>query len=229
MKIFLSVLGLTFALLALVLLIPVPPPAETGDPDNHLPWQIALDATGQSRVFGLEPGISTLAEARQRFGEDLELAIIASQEESGTLEAYYPLVTLGPLQGRLILTLEASPEHLQTMKNRAAKSEYTENVAKKFSLASEDFVAAEQAPIRAISLIPAASLDEATILQRFGEPAEKISASETLTHYLYPSRGLDVVHDAKGKEILQYVAPKNFESQILAPLRTQQQAKATRE
>jgi len=219
MKIFLSVIALSLLLFGLAFLLPSPQFAEVGDPDNFLPWQIRLDAEGQSEVFGLKPGISTLNDARRRFGDELDLGIIAAPNEIGTLEAYYARVDLGPLQGRLILTLEATPETLSAMRERAIKAEYMESTTRKIRLAPEDVEAANRAPLVAISFIPGANLDEDILKQRFGEPAEVIRVSETLTHYLYPGKGLDVVHDLKGKEILQYVAPQEFETRIQEPLR----------
>ena len=69
---------------------------------------------------------------------------------------------------------------------------------------------ADRAPIRSIAFIPSTNLDEATILQRFGAPAERLRGGEHIEHFLYPARGLDVVLDAKGKELPQYVAPRDF-------------------
>ena len=60
-------------------------------------------------------------------------------------------------------------------------------------------------------------MDEAIILQRFGTPAERIRQGETLEHFLYPDKGLDLVLDSKGKEVLQYVAPADF-ARLRAPL-----------
>ena len=65
-------------------------------------------------------------------------------------------------------------------------------------------------PIKAISVIPTVNLDEATVIQRFGQPGERLAVSEKRVHLLYPDKGLDVVVDGEGKELLQYVAPRNF-------------------
>ncbi|MDR3352204.1 MAG: hypothetical protein LBO00_04175 [Zoogloeaceae bacterium] len=223
MKNFLIAVGVTLLLLLIVSLFPVPQPVEVGAEGNKMPWQIEVDAAGQSRVFGLQPGVSTLAEARRHLGEDVEIAILATQGEAGNLEAYYAQIMLGKIQGRLILTLDVSGAILEGMRKRSPKSAFLESGALRVSLTSADRAQAETAVIRAISFIPAASLDDAMILQRFGEPAEKIRATETLTHYLYPAKGLDLVQDAKGKEILQYVAPRHFETRIRQPLLRQRE------
>ena len=72
-------------------------------------------------------------------------------------------------------------------------------------------------PVKAISVIPTVNLDEATVIQRFGQPGERLVMSEKRVHLLYPEKGLDVVVDADGKELLQYVAPRDF-AMLRAPL-----------
>ncbi|MDR2364719.1 MAG: hypothetical protein LBD68_02540 [Zoogloeaceae bacterium] len=211
---------IVFALVALALLLPLFMTSNTPPEgfDRNLPWQIALDQSGNSEVFGLVPGQSRLADARALLGDDFDVAVIAASEQIGALEANYPQRAFGFVQARLILTLAASPEEVGAMRGRALKREYMEGSNKKFILHPDDRARAEDAVIRAISLIPSARLDEETITLRFGKAAEVLPEGENLTHYLYPDKGLDVVLDKKGREILQYVAPKNFAAQIRAPL-----------
>jgi hypothetical protein len=71
-------------------------------------------------------------------------------------------------------------------------------------------VVADKLRVKAVSVIPTVNLDEATIVQRFGQPGERIQVSEKRVHLLYPEKGLDVVVDGDGKELLQYVAPRDF-------------------
>lgn len=218
MKIAFSVIGLAILGLLLPLIFSGNLPADLHPQDHPLPWQITLDAQGDSTVFGLTLGRSTLAEVRQKWGEDMELAIVAAPEEVGELEAYYSQVAFGPVLGKVIVTLDATPETLEAMRERAKKAEYMESSTKKIALNPDDLAKANTLPIRAIGLIPSANLDEATVLQRFGRPKMRIAVGQTLTHFLYPHLGLDIVLDAKGKDVLQYVAPRNFEARIYAPL-----------
>ena len=88
----------------------------------------------------------------------------------------------------------------------------------KATLAEADLAAALAAPIRGLAFIPSAQLDEAVILERFGQPAERIRVNDHVEHLLYPTRGLDVVLDTKGRELLQYVAPARFDA-LRAPLK----------
>jgi len=56
------------------------------------------------------------------------------------------------------------------------------------------------------------------IVQRFGQPAERVRTAENIEHLLYPDKGLDVVLDSDAKELLQYVAPREF-ARLREPLK----------
>ena len=50
------------------------------EPVTGLPWQVDILPDGTSRVFGITLGRSTLDEAIQALGNDMQLAIIAAPE-----------------------------------------------------------------------------------------------------------------------------------------------------
>lgn len=218
MKIALSILAAVAALLLLPLLPALfapgtPPAADTAKvPAHGMPWQIDVLPDGRTRVFGMTPGSSLLADARGPFGNTYQLAVVAPKDGSPSLEAYFDVVMLGALSGKAVLTIEASATELGAMIERAGKADFMATGTRKYRLAESDFLAAEQRPIRAILFIPSPNLDEQIILQRFGTPATRIRQGDTLEHFLYPEKGLDVVLDSQGKEVLQYVAPSNFGS-----------------
>ena len=206
-----------FSLIALVLLALIVPFFLPGagkqagvDPDSNLPWQIAVDGQGGSTVFGLQPGVSTLGDVRQRLGSEIEVAIIAEPNEIGSLEGYYAQVPLGFVLAKMVVTVNVPDEAISAMRERALKAKHMESTTRRITLHPDDLAAAERLPVRAISLIPTTNLDEATIVQRFGEPGERIVVSEKRTHLLYPMLGLDVLVNKDGKELLQYVAPRDF-------------------
>lgn len=187
-------------------------------PTSGLPWQIETLPGGESRVFDLTLGKSTLTDARTRFGREMELAIVATPTEAGNVEGYYETLTLGFVGGKMIVTADLPQDIIEGMRERAPKTEYMQSTTRKATLAEADRARALAAPIRAIAFIPSAQLDEAVILERFGQPAERIRVGENLEHFLYPTKGLDVVLDSKGRELFQYVAPARFDS-LRAPLR----------
>ena len=199
---------------------PAPGPRPSPAITHGLPWQIEFPAPGASRVFGLTlggPAPSTLADARRAFPGESTLALLAPTDQPLALEAYFDSVSAGPLLGKLVLNLSVSPGDLDAMRDRAAKTDHLETGIRKFTLSEADQLRADALPLAGIVFVPSARLDDAVILQRFGAPAERIRQGETLEHFLYPAKGLDVVLDAKGKEILQYVAPVDFD-RLRAPL-----------
>jgi hypothetical protein len=189
--------------------IPLPP----------APWQIEAEPGGDSRVFGLRPGRSTLEEARRLLGGDPQVALIVAPGESGAVEAYFESVQAGPVSGRMVLTLASTAEQREGMLKRARKADYMESTTRRVELGDQDLMLAQKAAIEALVFIPAANLDEQIVLQRFGTPAERIRSGEHREHFLYPDKGLDLQLDAKGKEVLQYVAPRDF-ARLRAPLGT---------
>jgi hypothetical protein len=193
-------------------------------PTNGMPWQIETLPGGESRVFDLTLGRSTLAEAKARFGNEIQLALVAEPDEDGNVEGYYESVTAGFVAGKLIITAELPKDVIEGMRERAPKTEYMQSTTRKARLADADLAVALAAPIRGMAFIPSAQLDEAIVFERFGQPAERIRVNEHVEHLLYPAKGLDLVLDSKGKELLQYVAPARFEA-LRTPLKTLEQAK----
>ncbi len=210
MKFALSLIALVLLALIVPFFIPGAGKQAGVDPNGSLPWQIAADGQGGSTVFGLRPGVSTLGEVRRKLGDEIEVAIIAEPEEIGSLEGYYAQIPLGFVLAKMVVTVDATNEAISAMRERALKARHMESTTRRITLHPDDLAAADRLPVRAISVIPTVNLDEAAIVQRFGEPGERIAVSEKRTHLLYPKLGLDAVVDQDGKELLQYVAPREF-------------------
>ncbi len=175
-----------------------------------MPWQIETLPGGGSKVFDLVLGKSTIREARERFGKGMELAIVATGAEPGALEAFYDEANAGGITGKVVLGAEVDTATVERFKRRAVKIDHLDSKTLEFTLRADDVPAADQAPIGTITFIPSASFGEKTALARFGQPAERIRTDAQVEHFLYPDKGLDLVIDSKGKEILQYVAPHDF-------------------
>lgn len=221
MKKSILILLLLAAVIATAMLLRPGNPEPEAQPVSGLPWQIEILADGNTRVFGLTLSRSTLDDAREHFGPDMEVAVMARREETGALEAYYSRVTTGVLSGKMILAGELDKGTVERMRERAVKSRMTESNARKFTLSQEDLALAYDVSVATITFIPAANLDEEVAIGRFGQPGERIRASEQVEHLLYPEKGLVLTLDDKGKEILQYVAPRHF-ARLREPLLSQQ-------
>ena len=175
-------------------------------PLTGLPWQIDILPDGHTRVFGITLGRTTLDEVIELQGDDLDLAIIAAPQETGTLEAYYSHHSFGPITGKLILILDIAPEILAAMRERG----YQDGGTRRYHLHPDDLPVAFQAPVRIINFLPSLNLDEEIAQARFGTPAEIIQFNEQQKNLLYPEKGLDLILNADGKDVLQYLPPGDF-------------------
>lgn len=209
-----KVLGYTLlsilALVALVFFLWRPSGEHNGKPIENLPWKIDSLADGGTRVFGLTPGTSTFRDAHARFGPDLELGIIAAPGEAGSLEGYYGDFVAGVMTGKLVLAAAVDKPTIERLRARAVKSEYMQSATRRYTINSDDRAQAEGTAITTITFIPAASIDADTVARLFGAPAERLRVSENTEHLLFPAKGLDVMLNDKGKDVLQYVAPRDF-------------------
>jgi hypothetical protein len=185
--------------------------------ERNLPWQIESQPDGKSRVLGVLLGQNTLADARHQLGEVPQVALVMAPGETGALEAYFDKFSAGFVSGKLILTVDTTPEMREEMVQRAVKAEYMESSTRRVELGESDRKLADGLLIVAMTFIPTVQLDEPMVRQRFGEPVERIRSADGKEHFLYPAQGLDVVLDANGKELLQYVAPRDF-ARLRAPL-----------
>lgn len=203
------------------------------------PWQVEQLPEGASRVAGLVLGGSagpgaqgqtagaTLAEVQALWPQQLEVAVVAAPGELGTLEALVDPAQLGGIAGKLVVSLAATPGEIERLKAGAAKVAFMESTTRKFTLSADDLDGMRHAPVTALAFVPQAQLDEDTVRQRFGVPAQRVDGAGGVRHHLYPALGLDVAINPKGKDVLQYVAPAQFEQRLRAPLKAARGTSAT--
>jgi len=175
------------------------------------PWQIDQLGDGSTRVFGLVPGRSTLADAPRRFGPAVEAALFETPEGTLAAEAYYSKVSPGGLTGKLVLSLSLDDAALVALKDHSSEMKILGTGNKRLAIAAGDAARLQHAVIRGMTFVPTANLDEKILLGRFGQPDERVTVDEDTTHWLYPSRGLDVALNRRGKDLLQYVHPDDFD------------------
>ena len=211
-KIFLWVFSLTLIALGLAILLPG---GRTMDKDPKLPWDIRLDQQGGSEVFGLSLEQSTLNDAKQIFQNEGKVSLFITREGKPSLEAYFERIFLSGLRADFVLVLEAEDHQLQELYDRGSRISRTTEITRKVELTADDELLVGNFPIKLINYIPAADLDNELILERFGEPGERIEERESgVTHWIYPETGLSIGVSPEGKEILQYILPNKIDSLI---------------
>ncbi len=187
-------------------------------PEDTYPWQITVIDPAHSRVFGITLGQTRLGEAATMLGRDYKLALFEEPDGRLSLEVYYKEITRGGLSGRLIMILDAGEDELAGIRDRATRREVLETGNIRYTLGEPDRLAAADRVIVGLDYIPYVNLDAETIEARFGAPAERIRLDDRRQHWLYPNRGLDILLNADGRELLQYVPPAAFEA-LVRPLR----------
>lgn len=194
-------------------------------PEDTWPWQIRVLDSGHSRVFGITLGRSTLGEAAERLGRGYKLALFEDKAGRYSLEVYYNELTRGGLSGKLILVLEGDQADLAELRRRAASRQVLGSGNIRYTLSDADQLAVPSRRITGLDYIPYVNLDPEVITARFGTPAERIRLEAGREHWLYPDRGLDILLDPEGRELLQYVPPADF-ARLVQPLREAQETAA---
>ncbi|MFY9974032.1 MAG: hypothetical protein WAK53_07245 [Chromatiaceae bacterium] len=215
-KIILGVVGAALLGFFAVLLL-IPPTIDDGE--VRLPWRTATNAAGQTQVFGFTLGETSLAEVRELFGQEgtINLFETPGRPERYGVEVYFEQVYLQSLRADFVITLDVDQSTLGAMYERGLRISQLGSGSKKIKLDPVDVEALLPRPIRSITYLPQARLDEPLIERRFGTPAERRTEPETgIVHWLYPERGIDIARDPKGKVVIQYVSQSDV-AQLLAP------------
>lgn len=210
MKIPLSILALVALLLSAFSLLTPEPGPDVLEPRTDLPWQVKVNADGGSRVFDIELGSATLAEAMAKFGGVEGLALFEPKDGPMKLEAYFGDVQFGPLKAKVVVGLEADDADLAALRERSTNREgspsgdwkYTLNDAPQLHLTRR---------LTVITYVPGTrNLDSDFFRARFGEPAAWLEENEHAVSWFYPQLGLSVLIDDEAREVLEYLPPRDF-------------------
>lgn len=210
---------LVFALIASIVGLLIP--SEKQVPKQTFPWQIEVTPTGNTRVFGLTLGESTLQQAELVFGAMSELSLFEPVPGQGqrVVEAYFDKVTLGGLSARVVVVMNFTEDQLQTMFERGVRISTLGDGSRKVMLHADDIRQVRDTAIYTITYLPRISLNKELLEKRFGKPDQLVIEKDTATqHWLYPKKGLDVALDKNNSSVLQYIAPTKFEK-LIDPLR----------
>lgn len=184
------------------------------------PWRIDRGPQGELRAFGLRLPGSTLADAVERWGDDLQVALIATRGQAPALEAYTDRWTGGGVTGRLVLATDAQNAAVTRWTDRSTRRETIDANAQRWGLQAEDRAEALRSGVVGISFLPASRVDAATLQARFGAPADVVAGEGSTRHWLYPDRGLAIAWDeASGKAVLQVVALADFDRRLRSPVK----------
>ena len=211
------VLGLiAISILAMVIAISLPGGRKV-DSNPKLPWQIAVDANGNTTVFDLTLGKSTLKDAELSFENSATLSLFRAANNKFSIEAYFDRIYLSGLKANLVLTLEVNTQQAEQIFSRGIRISQLGDGSKKVEISEKDKALLGKSIIDLITYLPAADLETTLLEKHFGIPEKKLAESEQLTHWLYPAKGLDITVNSDGKEVFQYLTPSEFH-RVVDPL-----------
>ena len=221
----LGLVALGLALSGFFVVIMRPPGAQPSTLGQALPWQAVASPDGATlTVFGLTVGQSTLGDAVAILGRRYDLAVFADSAGALTLEAYFRDVLIGGLNARMVLTGQLPSDQLEALRRPAGAGQALAEGGHRYPISEADTPAGLLAVITAIVWVPVARFDAALIQKHFGQPTERLQRQEG-THWLYPALGLDLLLNAQGQTVLQYVPPVEFARRLRAPLDPHQPVK----
>lgn len=211
MKTPLSILILTAGCLALFWWLGPRPDPDSKQPRSDLPWQVTGSPDGTSSVFDLHLGEATLKDAVQKFGPYENMAVFVSNEGEKSLEVYFGSVQFGLLQAKIVATLEASDPELEELVTMAREREGSPSGDWKFIMTHAANQAQQQRKIRSITYVPGyAGLEADFFRERLGEPAAWKTIDEHTVQWYYPEKGVSLLLNSDGKEVLEYSTPRAF-------------------
>jgi hypothetical protein len=211
---FFGVIIVTLLALAIALLIPGKPKEQPVD----LPWQIDRLANGNTRVFGLELGKSTLSEIQSKLEEEPEVSLFLSVEGRYVVEAFFQRVKLSGLRAKMVVGMDLTEHEIKEMYNRGVRIATLGSGTRKVTLSTDDNVKLMDTPIATITYLPKADLGQELVERRFGKPSQRVREQDSpVEHWLYPEKGLDIALSDEEKDVLQYTVPTRFEA-LVAPL-----------
>lgn len=208
MKTPLALIAATALLLGLAWLFAPGPDPELLAPRTDLPWQLQVNPDGSLHVFDLDIGRSTLREASAKFGPPEGVALFQHQDGRIDLEAYFGKVHFGPLKARVVVRLAADEAEKQALLKQATDRKGSPTGDWKYPLPDRLLDTLQDLVVEAISYIPGTrSLDPGFFLARFGRPAAQLKEGENARRWYYPDKGLSILIDDKGYEVLEYTRP----------------------
>ncbi|MCS5592745.1 MAG: hypothetical protein NZ775_09505 [Gammaproteobacteria bacterium] len=178
-------------------------------PDNQaMPWQSYVNDQGNTVVFDLTMGESTLADSMRLFGSEVEASLFEdknqNQDQEQTLEVFFSSTKVGGISAKVILNLALNNQQFDYLSNNVKETEVMPTGNKKtiFNQAGESSMFGLR--VSALTFIPSADLSPDTLLGSFKKPARVEPLELGVEYWYYPDKGLRIIVDAKGKEILEF-------------------------
>jgi hypothetical protein len=176
-------------------------------PDNQaMPWQSYVNDQGETVVFDLTMGKSTLADAMRLFGTEVEASLF-EEDNKRDLEVFFSSTKVGGISAKVILNLDLNNQQFSYLNNNIKETEVLSIDTKKISFNKAGESSMFALTINALTFIPRADLSADTLIGLFKKPARVDLVEPGIEYWYYPSKGLRIIVDTENKEILEFYTP----------------------
>ncbi|MGB0720931.1 MAG: hypothetical protein ACPGU7_00915 [Gammaproteobacteria bacterium] len=176
------------------------------------PWVISAPSPDQLDALGVSLGRTTVAEAEKRWGRVLEKAVFSFRDGRNEVEAFAGKLSFGGIEGRLVAPLDVDADTAELYASRATDRKPQPSLSIKQELQAVDSQALGTVVLDRLMFVPATKkLETAMLEQRFGKPSSRSERGENgVTLWTYPDKGLVIIHDPEGPEVMHFVPPASF-------------------
>ncbi|SFV78221.1 hypothetical protein MNB_SUP05-12-967 [hydrothermal vent metagenome] len=177
-------------------------------PDNQaMPWQSYVNDQGETVVFELTMGKSTLADAMRLFGTEVEASLFEEDNNKKDLEVFFSSTKVGGISAKVILNLDLNNQQFAYLNNNIKETEALSIDTKKISFNQAGESSMFALTINSLTFIPRADLSADTLIGLFKKPARVDLVESGIEYWYYPSKGLRIIVDTENKEILEFYTP----------------------
>jgi len=184
-------------------------------------WNIQIEKNEIS-ILGLNLHTSHLKDINLIFENRPEIAMFTKRQHAGEpvpsmrLEAYYK--DLFNENDHIIVGLTADDKLLQKIKDDAYQPTLFPNNVIRIGIKDARLPTINQLTIQSITIIPGGTIDTKEFDAKFGAPTQHINDGQGNAHFLHPAMGLDFIQPSEGNQVLQFVSPDQFKTELLTPL-----------
>ncbi|MCW8853577.1 MAG: hypothetical protein OQK72_02640 [Gammaproteobacteria bacterium] len=167
--------------------------------DDAMPWNIQILENGSSRIMGITLGKTNIQDAHQIFAHFSETRLVTSNSKT-VLLAHFDELNLAGLLAEIDLIYDISETDLEKVRQQAVDTKQGQYQLVRESMLMDLLTT----PVKQLIYKPYIDYDNNMISQRFGEPEERESITESTEKLIYPALGLVIYLNTDGPEKFIY-------------------------
>ncbi|BAF61779.1 hypothetical protein [Candidatus Vesicomyidisocius calyptogenae] len=174
-------------------------------PQNQsMPWQSFINSQGNTVVFNLTMGHSSLIDAMHLFGSEAEIAMFGSESKEPELEVFFSNTKVGGISVGVILNLIFDQKDTKYLNNNIKELRVMSSGVRKTTFNLMAKISMLDLKIKSLTLIPKVDLSKEIIINLFGEPSRVELVSQSVSYWYYLIKGVRIIIDDDNKEILEF-------------------------